>query len=78
MLEMASLNLCNIGIRRESSLKLVYGAKKFRTANINQQGKRIIIGRFYDLLITWAVPAQVLILIGWWFSTIISSDPDGW
>jgi len=120
MLEMASLNLCNLGINRKNSLKWVYGAtlvfgipsalnidflvnqdwtwgmglmvsgacislavtafgsRKFRMDYINQPGNRIQLGRIYDFLITWLIPAQVLILIGWWFSTIISSNPYGW
>ncbi len=120
MLEMTSLNLCNLGIKRKTALSFVYaaallcgipsalnvnflvnqdwtwglglmlsgacisiaviafGPKKFRTENINQAGNRIILGGYYDVIITYAIPLQVFVLVSWWFYTVIISDPGGW
>ena len=120
MLEMTSLNLCDLGMKRKNALSWVYmaallcgipsalnvgflvnqdwtwgmglmvsgacisiavivfGADKFRTEKINQEGNRIILGRYYNLLIKYAIPVQVTVLIGWWFYTVIVFDPKGW
>ena len=120
MLEMTTLNLCDLGIKRKNALTwvyaaalfcgipsaldlnflinqdwtwgmglmvsgacisitvTVYGAKKFRIEKINQDGNRLILGRYYDLLIKYAIPVQVFILVGWWFYTVAASDPVGW
>jgi neurotransmitter:Na+ symporter, NSS family len=120
MLEMTSLNLCDLGMKRKNALSWVYaaallcgipsalnigflvnqdwtwgmglmvsgacisiavivfGADRFRTEKINQEGNRIILGRYYNLLIKYAIPVQVTVLIGWWFYTVIVFDPKGW
>lgn len=120
MLEMTSLNLCDLGMKRKNALSCVYaaalicgipsalninflvnqdwtwgmglmvsgacisiavtvfGTDKFRTEKINQAGNRITLGRYYNLLITYAIPLQVSVLIGWWFYTVIIFDPGGW
>ena len=120
MLEMTTLNLCDLGIDRKKALSWVYaaalicgipsalsvdflvnqdwtwgmglmvsgacismaatafGVKKFRAELINKPGNRIILGGYYDLLIKYAIPLQVSILIGWWFYTVIILDPGSW
>jgi NSS family neurotransmitter:Na+ symporter len=120
MLEMTTLNLCDLGMGRKKALSWVYaaalicgipsalsvdflvnqdwtwgmglmvsgacvslaatafGVEKFRTELINQAGNRILLGRYYNLLIKYAIPLQVSILIGWWFYTVITLDPGGW
>ncbi len=55
-----------------------FGVKKFRAELINKPGNRIILGGYYDLLIKYAIPLQVFILIGWWFYTVIILDPGNW
>ena len=57
---------------------ITFGAKKFRTENINQAGNRVILGRYYDVIITYAIPLQVSVLVSWWFYNVIISDPGGW
>lgn len=120
MLEMTTLNLCDLGMKRKNALSWVYaaalicgipsalnvnflvnqdwtwgmglmvsgacvsiaatvfGVKRFRDELVNQAGNRVLLGRSYDLVIKYAIPLQVFVLIGWWFSTVISMDPDGW
>ncbi len=120
MLEMTTLNLCDLGIKRKKALTWVYaaslfcgipsslnlnflinqdwtwgiglmvsgacisiavtvfGAARFRTEKINQDGNKITLGPCYDLLIKYAVPVQVFILVGWWFYTAAAFDRFGW
>ncbi len=56
-----------------------YGADRFRREAINSTGTDVQIGRWYNVIITWVIPAQVLFLIGWWFYLAITSfDKEGW
>lgn len=55
-----------------------YGPERFRTHHINSAGSDIRIGKWYDYLMQYAVPAQVAILIVWWFSQVIQADPQNW
>ncbi|MDA2938354.1 sodium-dependent transporter [Acidobacteria bacterium AH-259-A15] len=57
---------------------LKFGVERFRTTQINSSGSDIQIGRWYDHLIRYAIPAQVIILITWWFTQVIQADPDNW
>jgi NSS family neurotransmitter:Na+ symporter len=36
------------------------------------------VERWYELLIRYAIPAQVVVLITWWFSQVIQADPTHW
>jgi len=55
-----------------------YGAERFRTDQINSAGCDLKVGRWYNSLILYAVPAQVLVLITWWFWQVIQADPESW
>lgn len=55
-----------------------HGVDRFRISQINSEGNDIRIGKWYDYLITFAVPAQVIILVVWWFWQVIAADPQGW
>ena len=55
-----------------------HGADRFRRQEINAQSSDIRVGRWYNLIIQYAIPAQVIILIVWWFSQVILGDPTGW
>ncbi len=54
-----------------------YGPARFRRDTLSP-GEARRLGRGFDLWITIAIPAQFLIMLGWWFSQSISWDPDGW
>ncbi len=54
-----------------------YGPARFRRDTL-APGEARRLGRGFDLWITIAIPAQFLIMLGWWFSQSISWDPDGW
>jgi NSS family neurotransmitter:Na+ symporter len=55
-----------------------FGAERFRTEQVNSSGNDLKVGRWYNLLIQYAIPTQVLILISWWFWQAIQADPAGW
>lgn len=55
-----------------------YGAEHFRTSQINSAGSDLYVGRWYNFVIQYAIPIQVLTLIAWWFWQVIQADPVGW
>ncbi|MCI0706954.1 MAG: sodium-dependent transporter [Ignavibacteriae bacterium] len=56
-----------------------FGADKFRREAVNSEGNDVHIGTWYNIIISWLVPIQVVVLIAWWFYlSIFSYDPDGW
>jgi neurotransmitter:Na+ symporter, NSS family len=55
-----------------------YGAAKFRKEIINSEGTDIKIGKWYDFIITWLVPLQVIVLLVWWLWSSLSWDPQWW
>jgi NSS family neurotransmitter:Na+ symporter len=56
-----------------------HGADKFRREAINGEGSDVHVGKWFNVIITWVVPAQVVILIGWWFFLAITEfDREGW
>ena len=54
-----------------------YGAARFRRDAMSVR-EASWLGRGFDLWITIAIPAQFLIMLGWWFSQSIGWDPAGW
>ncbi len=54
------------------------GTERFRLENINSAGSDLTVGRWFDWIIQYAIPAQVLILVGWWFWQVIQADPQNW
>ncbi|HXG37657.1 MAG TPA: sodium-dependent transporter [Bacteroidota bacterium] len=56
-----------------------HGTDKFRQEAVNGEGSDIKIGRWYNVIISWLIPLQVIALIVWWFSlSIFSYDTEGW
>jgi len=55
-----------------------FGADRIRLDQINSSGSDLVIGRWYNWLITYAIPAQVVILVSWWFWQVIKGDPQQW
>ena len=54
-------------------LAIRFGVKRFRQDLINETGD-IQVGRWYDLLIKYAIPVQVVVLVSWWFSQVAGAD----
>lgn len=56
-----------------------HGADRFRREAVNGEGSDIQIGPWYNVVISWVIPLQVVVLITWWFYLSISSfDTEGW
>ncbi len=55
-----------------------FGADRLRQNQINSSGSDLVIGRWYNWLITYAIPAQVIVLVTWWFWQVINGDPLHW
>lgn len=57
---------------------LRHGAKRFRERYINGEGVDVRIGPWFEVILKWIIPVEVLALIGWWFWVAIQADPDFW
>lgn len=55
-----------------------YGVDKFRTELVNGLGSDIKIGKWYNYIISFLIPLQVVILISWWLISSVSWDPEWW
>lgn len=55
-----------------------YGVDRFRKEAVNSEGSDVIVGRWYNILIGWLIPIQVIVLIAWWLWATTRWDPDGW
>jgi NSS family neurotransmitter:Na+ symporter len=55
-----------------------YGIARFRQEMVNGEGSDVRVGRWYDVLIGWAVPAQVAILVVWWFTLALGWSESWW
>lgn len=56
-----------------------YGIDRFRENAVNGPGTDVLIGKWYNHILTWLIPLQVVVLIGWWFFLAITSyDRSGW
>lgn len=51
------------------------GVDRFRREEINAGGSDVAIGRWYNYVIQYAVPVQVIVLITWWFWQVAGT---GW
>ncbi|HSR51093.1 MAG TPA: sodium-dependent transporter [Acidobacteriota bacterium] len=57
---------------------ITQGADRFRRQDINSEGSDLRVGRWYNFVIQFLIPAQVVILVAWWFWQVIQADPGGW
>lgn len=55
-----------------------YGVDKFRTEIINGEGSDVKIGKWYNVLIGFMIPLQVVLLLTWWLVSSASWDPQWW
>ena len=57
---------------------MVHGIKKFREKHLNHADSDITIGRWWDWVIGLLVPAQAVILLGWFLYQSWRDSPTGW
>ncbi len=55
-----------------------FGVDKFRTEIVNGSGSDIKIGKWYNFLVAFLIPLQVIILLSWWLISSASWDPEWW
>lgn len=55
-----------------------FGADKFRREVINGEGSDVHIGKWYNVIISFLIPLQVIVLVVWWLYSTTQWDPDGW
>ncbi len=55
-----------------------FGVDKFRTEIVNGSGSDIKIGKWYNFLVGFLIPLQVIILLSWWLISSASWDPEWW
>ena len=55
-----------------------FGTDRFRTEIINGEGSDIKIGKFYNYIIEFLIPLQVVILLVWWLVSSSSWDKQWW
>ena len=57
---------------------LRFGVRTFRKGYVNGEGADVKIGPWYEAIVRWVIPVEVLALIGWWFWVAIQADPESW
>jgi NSS family neurotransmitter:Na+ symporter len=57
---------------------LRFGVGRFREAYVNSEDSDLVVGRWYEPLVKYLIPMEIVALIGWWFWAVILADPDGW
>lgn len=55
-----------------------FGVDKLRREIINGEGSDIKIGKWYNAMIRFVVPALAVILLTWWLYSSVSWDPEWW
>jgi len=59
-------------------LVLKVGPKKIREEIITRPEHKIRLGRWFDYLVKFILPLQLLAMLVWWFWDSYSSDPENW
>ena len=55
-----------------------FGTDKFRLEIINGEGSDVKIGKWYNVIIKYFIPVQVIVLLSWWLISSTSWDPEWW
>jgi len=55
-----------------------FGVDKFRNEIINGPGSEVKIGKWYNIILKYLIPVQVIVLISWWLISSVSWDPEWW
>lgn len=59
-------------------LVLKVGPRKFREEVISTPDSPVRLGRWFDYLVGILLPLQVTVMLGWWFYSAYSGDPENW
>ncbi len=55
-----------------------FGVDKFRTEIINGEGADIKVGKYYNYIIKYLIPLQVVVMLAWWLVSSAQWDPEWW
>ena len=55
-----------------------FGVNKFRNEIINGYGSDVKIGKWYNYIVGYLIPIQVVVLISWWLISSVSWDSEWW
>ena len=56
-----------------------YGVGKFRTELVNTQEEGVQLGPWWEIVLKYVVPVEVVTLLGWWmFLSATEYAPDSW
>ncbi len=56
-----------------------YSTDKMRTKLINTEGNDIVAGKWFNIIVTYLIPVEFVVLLGWWFwQAVVVYDPEGW
>lgn len=56
-----------------------FGVEKFRNEFINKEGNDLYAGKWFNFIITFVIPIEFAVMIGWWFwQAATEYDPEGW
>lgn len=55
-----------------------FGPRKFRQEVISTPDVQIRLGKWFDFLVVILLPLQFVAMLGWWFWTSYSGDPEHW
>ena len=55
-----------------------FGVRRFRKELIEPARNDIAIGRWFDILLKWVIPAEFIVMITWWLYQATISDPQWW
>ena len=56
-----------------------YGQRRFREELINVEGSDLNVGRIYEWILKYLVPAEFVLMFSWWmYQAATVYDPEGW
>ncbi|MDZ7337844.1 MAG: sodium-dependent transporter [candidate division KSB1 bacterium] len=56
-----------------------FGVKRFREELLNVPGAATKVGRWWELTVRFIIPAEFVLLVGWWFyQAIVVFEPHSW
>ena len=56
-----------------------YGQRRFREELINVEGNDLNVGRIYEWILKYLVPAEFVLMFSWWmYQAATVYDPEGW
>ncbi len=55
-----------------------FGVRRFREELIEPARNDIPVGRWFDIILKWVIPAEFVVLIAWWLYQAAVSEPAWW